>query len=264
MKITFLGTGTSHGIPVIGCTCAVCLSPNPKNRRNRTGVWIREAGGPSAVLDVSSEFRISSLRHGLSHVDFVLLTHGHSDHVSGMDDLRVFSQRTGKPTRIYSNAPTLADIRGRFAYAFEPPRHYGGGVPQYDLREADTPFQEGPWRITPLPVLHGPDPILGYRINDFAFVTDVTIIPESTLDRMSGLDVLALDCLRREPHSTHLCLQQAIDYALRIKARRTYFFHLAHDLEHEATEKELPEGVHLAYDGLELESPGASVGALVV
>jgi phosphoribosyl 1,2-cyclic phosphate phosphodiesterase len=254
VRITFLGTGTSHGIPVIGCTCHVCLSPNPKNRRNRTGVWISEPQGPSAVIDVSSEFRIGALRHGLTHLDFVLLTHAHADHVSGLDDLRVFSQRTGKPTPIYANAETMADIRHRFSYAFNPPRDYGGGAPQYELRDATTPFRQAPWDIIPLPVLHGPEPTLGYRVNDFAFITDVTVIPDQTLDLMRGLDVLALDCLRRTPHSTHLCLPQALEYAARIKARRTYFIHLAHELEHEETERELPEGVHVAYDGLELDS----------
>jgi phosphoribosyl 1,2-cyclic phosphate phosphodiesterase len=255
VRITFLGTGTSHGIPVIGCTCAVCLSPDPRNRRNRTGVWIREPGGPSAVLDVSSEFRIGALRHGLAHLDFVLLTHGHSDHISGLDDLRVFAQRTGRATPLYANAATMADIRHRFDYAFAPPRDYGGGVPQYEMREVKGSFVEGPWEITPLPVMHGPDSILGYRVNGFAFITDVTTIPEETLDLMRGLDVLALDCLRRQPHSTHLHFDRAVDYARRIGARRTYFIHMGHELEHAETERELPENIRLAYDGLELESP---------
>lgn len=254
MKIAFLGTGTSHGIPVIGCTCAVCLSPNPKNKRNRTGVWLSEPDGLSALLDVSSEFRISALRHGMRTLDFVLLTHGHSDHVSGLDDLRAFSQRSGKAVPIYSKADTLKDIEHRFAYAFHPPKDYGGGVPQYELREAAAPFSQGPWSITPLPILHGPDGILGYRINDFAFITDVTVIPESTLDLMKGLDVLALDCLRRKPHSTHLGLEQSLAYARRIGAKRTYFIHMGHELEHDEIQAELPEGVFLAWDGLELET----------
>ncbi len=254
MKIAFLGTGTSHGIPVIGCTCAVCLSPNPKNKRNRTGVWIREPGGPSAIIDVSNEFRLGALRHGLDRLDFALLTHAHSDHISGLDDLRVFSQRSGKPMPLYSDARTLADIRGRFAYAFNPPKYYGGGVPQYLPREVDGPFVEGPWRVTPLPVLHGPEPILGWRVDDFAFITDVTTIPDSTLELMRGLEVLALDCLRRTPHSTHLCLDQSLAYAARIRAKRTYLVHLAHELEHEETERELPAGVHVAWDGLEVET----------
>jgi phosphoribosyl 1,2-cyclic phosphate phosphodiesterase len=254
VKIAFLGTGTSHGIPVIGCTCPVCLSPNPKNRRNRTGVWLSDPSGASAIIDVSSEFRLGALRHGMSSLDFVLLTHAHSDHVSGLDDLRVFSQRSGRAVPIYSNADTLADIRHRFAYAFDPPRTYGGGVPQYELREATGPFGAGPWRIVPLPVLHGPDTILGWRVGDFAFITDVTVIPESTLDLMRGLDVLALDCLRRQPHSTHLGLPQALEYARRIRARRTFFVHMAHELEHEEMERELPEGIRPAYDGLEVES----------
>ncbi len=254
MRITFLGTGTSHGIPVIGCTCKVCLSTNPKNHRNRTGVWIEDGDGTSAVIDVSSEFRVAALRFGLKRLDFALLTHTHSDHVSGLDDLRIFSQRSGKGMPIYANAHTLADVRQRFAYAFNPVRDYGGGVPQYDLHEIFNPLKVAGMQITPLPVLHGPDTILGFRINNFAFITDVTVIPEPTLDLMHGLDILALDCLRREPHSTHLCLDQAIAYARRIRAKRTYFIHMTHDLEHEETEKELDADLRLAYDGLVLES----------
>lgn len=255
MRITFLGTGTSHGIPVIGCPCPVCLSPNPKNHRNRIGIWLQGGPGASGVIDVSSEFRVAALEYGLKEVDFALLTHTHSDHVSGLDDLRIFSQRTGKGVPIFADARTLADIRERFSYAFQPPKEYGGGVPQYQLNVLSEPVHIAGLRITPLPVMHGPQPILGFRVNDFAFITDVTVIPDSTLDLMQNLDVLALDCLRREPHSTHLCLDQAIAYALRIGAKRTYFIHMTHDLEHEETEKELPPGLHLAYDGLELDCP---------
>jgi phosphoribosyl 1,2-cyclic phosphate phosphodiesterase len=254
MRVTFLGTGTSHGIPVIGCTCAVCNSPDPRNRRNRTGVWIHnDDDTASAVIDVSGEFRISSLRFGLKRLDFALLTHAHSDHVSGLDDLRVFSQTSGRAVPVYADARTLEDIKVRFAYAFSPPKEYGGGVPQYDPREVTGEFREGPWNIVPLPVMHGPEPILGYRIGDFAFITDVTVIPDATLDLMRGLDVLALDCLRRAPHSTHLGLPQSIAYAKRIGAKRTFFIHMAHELEHVATEAELPPEIRLAYDGLEIE-----------
>lgn len=284
MRITFLGTGTSHGIPVIGCTCAVCLSPNPKNRRNRIGVWLHEGGvqpgrdlseekqgtgvtgsehgdqrrsdpeGMSAIIDVSSEFRSAALAYGLRRLDFVMLTHAHSDHVSGLDDLRIFSQSSGMPVPIHADGRTLAEIRSRFAYAFNPPKVYGGGVPQYDLQEVTGAFEKKGWRITPLPVMHGPEPILGFRVNGFAFITDVTVIPESTLELLRGLDVLALDCLRRKPHSTHLSLDQAVAYAKRIGAKRTYLIHLTHDLEHEATERELPPEIRVAYDGLELET----------
>ena len=255
MRVTFLGTGTSHGIPVIGCGCAVCQSPDPRNRRNRTGVWLREGDGSqaSAVIDVSGEFRVASLRFGLKRLDFALLTHAHSDHVSGLDDLRVFSQTSGQAVPLYGDARTLEDVRHRFAYAFRPPLNYGGGVPQYELRTVTGPFRAGPWSITPLPVLHGPDTILGYRIDGFAFITDVTVIPDATLELLRGLDVLALDCLRREPHSTHLCLPQAVEYALRIGARRTFFVHMGHELEHGETESGLPPGLRLAFDGLELE-----------
>jgi phosphoribosyl 1,2-cyclic phosphate phosphodiesterase len=260
MRITFLGTGTSHGVPVIGCDCAVCLSTNPKNRRNRIGVWLHGGAGPgkpqdpSAVIDVSSEFRVAALANGLKRLDFVLLTHAHSDHISGLDDLRIFSQVSGKPMPVYCDARTAGEVRARFSYAFDPPKAYGGGTPQYDLREVTGEFREGPWRVVPLPVMHGPEPILGYRVGGFAFITDVTVIPESTLALLGGLDVLVLDCLRKKPHSTHLSLDQAVDYAKRIGARRTYFIHLTHELEHEETERGLPEGMRVAYDGLEIES----------
>lgn len=284
MRVTFLGTGTSHGIPVIGCTCAVCLSPNPKNRRNRIGVWLHEGGtqegrnlseeskatgesrkadgdarpevpaGMSAVIDVSSEFRSAALAYGLKRLDFVMLTHAHSDHVSGLDDLRIFSQTSGKAMPIHADARTLAEIRLRYGYAFNPSKEYGGGVPQYDLLEVTGPFEKEGWHITPLPVMHGPEPILGFRVNGFAFITDVTVIPEVTLGLLKGLDVLALDCLRRKPHSTHLSLDQAVAYAKRIGAKRTYLIHLTHDLEHEDTERELPPEIRVAYDGLELET----------
>jgi phosphoribosyl 1,2-cyclic phosphate phosphodiesterase len=254
MRITFLGTGTSHGIPVIGCTCSVCLSTNPKNNRNRIGVWIDGGPGSSGIIDISCEFRVGAIKYGLSQVDFTLLTHTHSDHVSGLDDLRIFSQRSGRATPIYGDANTLADIRNRFAYAFQPAKQYGGGVPQYQLNEISGPQKVAGLQVTPLPVMHGPDPILGFRINDFAFITDVTVIPDSTLELLKDLDILALDCIRREPHSTHLCLDQAIAYALKIKAKRTFFIHMTHDLEHDETERELPLGVFLSYDGMVLET----------
>ncbi len=252
VKISFLGTGTSHGIPVIGCRCAVCASTDSRNRRNRLGVWLHDADH-SIAIDVSSEFRGGALRQGMDRLDAVLLTHAHSDHVSGLDDLRIFSQTSGKAVPLYSSAATLNDVRNRFAYAFAPPKEYGGGAPQYELRIAKEPFDFDGWKITPLPVLHGPEPILGYRVNDFALVTDVTTIPESTLDLMKGLKVLALDCLRNRPHSTHLGFDQSVDYARRIGAEKTYFIHMCHELEHAETEARLPPEIRLAYDGLELD-----------
>jgi phosphoribosyl 1,2-cyclic phosphate phosphodiesterase len=274
MRVTFLGTGTSHGIPVIGCDCAVCVSPNPKNRRNRIGVWLHEgpaqagrdlsergrgqapeSAGPlapetgprgrSAVIDVSSEFRTAALANGLKHLDFVLLTHAHSDHASGLDDLRIFSQVSGKAMPIYADDRTLEEVRQRYAYAFDDRKAYGGGVPQYELRPAAGPFLQGDWKVTPLPVLHGPQPILGYRVGGFAFITDVTVIPESTLD-----------CLRPRPHSTHLHYDLAVEYARRIGARRTFMIHMTHDFDHDELEGMLPEGMRAAYDGLTLEIAG--------
>jgi len=251
MKVTFFGTGTSHGIPVIGCRCRVCTSPDTRNRRHRTGVWVHDEN-ISAVIDVSSEFRLDCLKYGLTHLDFVLLTHAHSDHIAGLDDLRIFSQRSGRATPLYANETTLNDVRQRFAYAFSPPKSYGGGTPQYETHVVDGEFQRSDWKIIPLPVRHGPEGILGWRIGDFALITDVTEIPAATLELLRGVDVLALDCLRREPHSTHLHLEKSIEYAGIIGAKRTFMIHLAHDLEHAETEAELPPGCHVAYDGLSL------------
>jgi len=255
MRIAFLGTGTSHGIPVIGCRCAVCASPDPRDKRNRTGIWLRDSHH-SLVLDVSGDFRQGALRHGLDRLDAALLTHAHSDHVGGLDDLRIFSQVTGKPTVLYGTKETFDDVRARFAYAFAPPKAYGGGAPQYDVRiidPADGAFKIGAWTITPLPVLHGPEPILGWRVGDFAFITDVTTIPDETIALMKGVKVLALDCLRDTPHSTHLHFDAAVDYAKRIGAPATYFIHMCHDLGHATTEARLPPEIRLAYDGFEID-----------
>ena len=232
----------------------MCTSTDPRNHRNRLGLWLHDANH-SIAIDVSSEFRLGALRHGLKHLDAVLLTHAHSDHVSGLDDLRIISQMSGKPVPLYGSSETLSDIRQRFAYAFAAPKGYGGGAPQYDLRVAVEPFDLLGWHITPLPILHGPEKILGYRIGDFALITDVTEIPEATLDLLKGLKVLALDCLRERPHSTHLGFNQSVDYARRIGAEQTYFIHMCHELEHVQTESRLPPEIRLAYDGLEVELP---------
>ncbi len=252
MHVVFLGTGTSHGIPTIGCPCRVCNSTDPRNKRNRLGIWLHD-DRHSVLLDVSGDFRQGALRHGLKRLDAVLLTHAHADHIAGLDDLRIFSQVTGKAVPIYATPKTQNEVRERFSYAFAPPKNYGGGIPQYDLRDAKSPFEIKGWTVTPLPVLHGPEPILGYRVGNFALITDVTVIPETTLDHLRNLEVLVLDCLREQEHSTHLSLPGALEYAQRIGARRTYFIHMGHDLEHAETEAKLPPEIRLSYDGLTVD-----------
>lgn len=251
MQITFLGTGTSYGIPVIGCTCDVCTSPDPRNKRNRTGVWIH-GPGYSGIIDVSSEFRIAALNFGLTNLDFALLTHSHSDHISGMDDLRIFSQNTGNAVPLFGDQKTLDEIIIKYAYAFTAPKGYGGGVPQFNLTVVEKTFEFAGLSITPIPVFHGPETIFGYRLGNFAFLTDLTKIPESSLGFLQGLDVLALDCLRMEPHSTHLCFEESVRYAKLIGAKQTYFVHMAHSLDHAYCEALLPSDIRLAYDGLEV------------
>jgi phosphoribosyl 1,2-cyclic phosphate phosphodiesterase len=210
-------------------------------------------GESSLLIDISSEFRIGALREGLTDVNATLLTHAHSDHISGLDDLRVFNHRSQRANPIYGSASTLQEVKERFAYAFAPPKSYGGGTPQFELHTIDGPFHAGSVPVIPLPVWHGPDAIFGYRIGDFAFITDVTVIPDETLLQLKGLKALALDCLRREPHTTHLHLAKSIEYAQQIGAEKTWLIHMTHELGHAETEKELPPEIRLAYDGLTLD-----------
>ncbi len=252
LRITFLGTGTSHGVPVIGCRCPVCRSEDPRDKRNRSGAWVR-AGDQSLLIDISSEFRAAALERGLESVDATLLTHAHSDHIAGLDDLRIFNHRFGRANPVFGSAETLEEVKQRFAYAFAPPKSYGGGAPQFELHPVNGPFSVGGIPVVPLPVWHGPDAIFGYRIGDFAFITDVTVIPEETLGLLTGLKALALDCLRREPHSTHLHLAKSVEYAQRIGAEKTWLIHMTHELGHAETESELPPEIRLAYDGLTLD-----------
>jgi len=250
MKLTFLGTGTSTGVPSIGCECETCTSDDPRDKRLRVSVII-EHGGQTVLVDTSSDFRQQALRYGLKRLDAVLITHCHADHIFGLDDLRPLNFRYGA-LGLYANERAWPDIRRIFKYVFEP-SHFGGGLPQiiphtvYSL----APFcLGGGLRITPLEVIHGRLPVMAYRFNDFAYATDLSEIPPDTLDAMQGLDVLVLDCLRFAEHPTHLWLDRALSYLERIRPRRAYFTHIAHDVKYERDSAKLPAGVEWAYDGL--------------
>lgn len=251
LRVTVFGSGTSTGVPVIGCRCAVCSSPDPRNRRLRPGLRLDLPEGV-ALVDAPTDLRQQALRFGLERVDAVLFTHAHADHIFGLDDVRIFNFRQRAAIPCYGSAATLGALRRVFAYAFEDGQE-GGGKPRLDLVEVDGPFRLLGAEVVPVPVLHGDLEVLGFRVGGFAYVTDCSAIPESSQSALAGLDVLILDALRYRPHPTHLSVAEAIAMAARLGARRTYFTHMTHDVDHAAPAVALPPGVEFAYDGLVLE-----------
>ena len=252
MIVTFLGTGTSTGVPVIGCQCAICTSSDPRNKRLRQSVKI-EANGKYFLIDTTPDLRLQLLREPIPRLDFILFTHSHSDHLMGLDDIRPFNFRQGETIHAFANAATAKAIRRSFSYIWNDSQ-IGGGKPQLELHEVDGPFRYDGIEVIPLPVCHGDWTILGYRIGPFAYVTDTNGIPESTGVLLRGVDTLALDGLRvSPPHPTHFTIGEAIDAAKLIGARMTYLIHLTHDIDHASLEATLPDNVRIAYDGLRLE-----------
>jgi len=251
-QMLFLGTGTSHGVPVIGCNCPTCRSYNPRDSRTRCSVLLGMPEG-NLLVDTPPELRVQLLREQIGVVHAVLYTHDHADHLFGLDDLRIFPKYLGHDLPIFCREEVEVRIRQSFSYAFDPiTRAYpAGGVPRLAFQRVDTePFEVLGGRITPLPLEHGHFDVLGYRVGDVAYCTDTNGIPPETMARLEGLDVLVLDCLRPKPHATHFHYEQAVEMARRIRARRTLFTHMSHDLGHEATTAALPPGMELAYDGL--------------
>jgi len=253
LRITMLGSGTSTGVPVISCTCAVCTSEEPRNRRWRPGLKIETARGV-LLVDTSTDLREQALRFGLERVDGVLFTHAHADHIFGLDDVRIFNFRQRAAIPCYGSAETLAAIRRTFAYAFEATQE-GGGKPQLELIEVREPFQVLGETVVPVPVWHGGMEVFGYRFGSFAYVTDCNLIPESSLRLLDGVETLILDALRYRPHSTHFSIQEAVEAAARIGASRTVLTHLAHEVDYASPQFPLPQGVELGYDGLVLDVP---------
>jgi phosphoribosyl 1,2-cyclic phosphate phosphodiesterase len=250
MKLTFLGTGTSTGVPSIGCECDTCTSEDLRDKRLRVSVIIEHAG-QSVLIDTSSDFRQQALRYGLKRLDAVLITHCHADHVFGLDDIRPLNFRFGS-LGVYANDRAWADIRRIFTYIFEP-SHFGGGLPQvipHTVYPGANFFLGTELEVTPLELIHGRLPVMAYRLNDFAYATDLSEIPPATMEALSGLDVLVLDCLRFTQHPTHLWVDKALEYVERLRPRRTFFTHMAHDIKHGRDSARLPDGVQFAYDEL--------------
>jgi phosphoribosyl 1,2-cyclic phosphate phosphodiesterase len=252
MKITLLGTGTSTGVPSIGCECETCTSDDPRDKRLRVSVLV-EHDGQTVLVDTSSDFRQQALKAKLKWLDAVLITHCHADHIFGLDDIRPLNFRYGA-LGVYANERAWVDIRRIFDYVFAP-SHFGGGLPQVIPHTVmpGAPFAlSRDLQVTPLEVIHGRLPVVAYRFNDFAYATDLSEIPPATMDALGGLDTLVLDCLRIRPHPTHLWLDQALAYIAQLKPRRAYLTHIAHDIKHARDSKLLPPGVAWGYDGLEI------------
>lgn len=254
MRVTVLGSGTSHGVPMIGCACEVCTSGDPHDRRSRPSIVVGVAGG-TILVDTAPELRLQAIANGLRRVDAVLFTHTHADHVHGIDDLRAFNALQGGAIPIYGSPASMRDIHARFDYIFA---HSvaGGGIPMLELHPVEGPFEVLGESVVPVTVLHGRLPVYGYRFGRFAYVTDCSAIPEPSMALLHGLDVLILDALRHRPHPTHFNIEQALEVIARLRPRRAYLTHLTHDVLHQRVNAELPPGVALAYDGLTFEVDG--------
>ncbi len=247
MKITFLGTGTSTGVPQIGCKCKVCQSAHPHDKRLRASAMI-EVENKRIVIDAGPDFRAQMLQHKVDSIDAILITHEHYDHVGGIDDVRPFGL-----VDIYAEQRVLNQIRTVMPYCFSTSRY--PGVPRIELHTIDeNAFDIEGLQIQPIRIMHAQLPILGYRIANFAYITDLKTIPESSIAQLQNLDVLVLNALRIEQHISHINLDEAIALAQKIGARRTYFIHFSHDLGlHSDVERSLPDNIFLSYDGLSLE-----------
>ncbi|HEY7189004.1 MAG TPA: MBL fold metallo-hydrolase [Vicinamibacterales bacterium] len=252
MRLTFLGTGTSHGVPMIGCECETCRSSDPRDVRLRTSVFV-ETPDTKVLVDAGPDLRAQALTYRLRDVDAILFTHGHADHILGIDDVRRFNAMLGRPMPCYGDAETLNDIRRTFSYVFNRATPVSGGLPQLELFRVIGPFSLGRQEVQPVPLWHGGRSILGFRFGPFAYLTDCNRIPDESWPLLGGLDVLVLDALRDRAHPTHFTLAEAVATARRIGAARTYFTHMCHDLRHAPTCERLPEGITLAYDGLVLD-----------
>lgn len=253
MKITFLGTGTSQGVPVIACQCPVCQSADPRDQRLRASVHI-EVDGQSIAIDTGPDFRAQMLRAKVSDLDAVLLTHAHKDHVAGLDDIRPFYfRRQMQDMPLYGQAKVLEQIRREFAYMFEEVRYPGVPAVAPQVIEKDTPFRIGPTLITPVEVMHYRLPVLGFRIYDFTYITDANYIAPEEVEKVKGSKILVLNALQLKNHISHYNLEQAIAVAREIGAEQTYFTHISHSLgAHATVDPDLPDGISLAYDGLTL------------
>lgn len=251
VKVTILGSGTSMGVPMPCCDCAVCHSADAHDRRLRASVLV-EADGRNLLIDCGPDFRQQMLRHDVRHLDAVLITHVHYDHASGLDDLRPYAY--GEPLPFYAEATVCDTLRQKYDYIFI---HRYPGVPRLMLHEVrpDVPLAIGGVEVLPIRLMHGRLPILGYRIGPLAYLTDCTAIPDTQWPLLEGVRTLIIDALRFKPHPTHFCVREAVAVVERLRPRQTFFTHMSHDIGfHAEVERRLPDGVHLAYDNLIIDA----------
>jgi phosphoribosyl 1,2-cyclic phosphate phosphodiesterase len=250
-RITVLGSGTSMGVPTIGCDCAVCFSTDPHDRRTRPSILI-EYEGHSILIDTTPDFREQAIRERITKIDAVLYTHTHADHILGLDDLRPLSfHRSGK-IPLYARADHATLLRAMFKYVFDADYKFGG-LPQVELKELSGPVELFGATFEPVPVIHGDTEIFAFRFGSAAYLTDFNTVPESSLEHLTGLDIIFLDALRYRPHPTHSTVENSLKIVDRLQPARAFFTHICHDLPHEETNRKLPPHVRLAHDGLKLE-----------
>jgi phosphoribosyl 1,2-cyclic phosphate phosphodiesterase len=252
MQLTLLGSGSSAGTPVIGCRCDTCLSANTRNKRTRCSAAVTLPGGEVLLIDTGPDLRQQALRENLNRVDAVLYTHTHADHLHGIDDLRSFCQLGRRQIPLYASPEHIDTIVDRFSYTLRDPGHHWD-LPVLQANAVTEAFDLFGVAVTPIPARHGRSTVYGYRIGNMAWVTDVSEIPAASMALLQGLDILFLDCLRHQPHHTHINLEQSLVYAGQIEARFTYLIHMTHELEYERLSAKLPAGVQAGYDGLRLE-----------
>ncbi|GAB4347835.1 MAG: GPMC system MBL fold metallohydrolase [Candidatus Abyssubacteria bacterium] len=252
MKIILMGSGTSMGVPVIGCTCPVCTSENPRNKRTRASICVQTASGKNILVDTATELRLQAIQNNITSVELILFTHYHADHIHGLDDVRVFNWVAQGSIPCYGDVATIERLKRVFFYAFEHDYSWGA-IPHITLNPMPPQLRVDDVRVLPIKLLHGRAEILGFRFNNAAYLTDCNAIPEESLERLQGLDLLIIDALRYKPHPTHFNLEGALKMIEQLAPRRALLTHLSHDFDHDTLESELPPHVSPCYDGLLVE-----------